>query len=302
MSSSQKAPSNWWWLSKRPVGGFRLPATVLALMAAACTSPAEPPVSEPPARRAPADLQIVSVDDLTWEALNPARGDASPRAATLWGDRNGEVPTGFLTRFVDGFSSPPHIHNVTYRAVVLDGLVHNDDPDAAPMWMPAGSFWTQPKGEAHITSAKGSSNVALVEIDQGPYLVRPVEDAFDSGERPLNVDPSNLVWVDLPGQPGPRGGAKVAYLWGQPQGDAPHGVFLRWPAGSAVRIESHTTSLRAVVVSGGLRVQPEGEPLQPGSLVAWEGGGAQQLASGPDQEVVLYVRAEGSYEVVWSQP
>ena len=85
------------------------------------------------------------------------------------GGRTGESPTGFLVKFVDGFSSPPHIHNVTRRAAVLDGLVHNDDPDAAPMWMPVGSFLTQPAGEVHITSAKGDVNIALVEIDTSPY-------------------------------------------------------------------------------------------------------------------------------------
>ncbi|MET0000674.1 MAG: DUF4437 domain-containing protein, partial [Candidatus Thiodiazotropha lotti] len=130
---------------------------------------------------------MVLASEINWEQLNPARGDKSPQAGTLWGDRKGSVPTGFLAKFVDGFSSPPHIHNVTYRAVVISGTIHNDDPDAADMWMPAGSFWTQPKGEVHITSAKGSTNIALVEIERGPYLVLPVEKAFDAGERPINV-------------------------------------------------------------------------------------------------------------------
>ena len=90
---------------------------------------------------------VVLASGVKWEQLNPARGDKSPKAATLWGDRKGPVPTGFLVQFVDGFSSPPHIHNVSYRGVVISGLIHNDDPDAEEMWMPAGSFWTQPKGD-----------------------------------------------------------------------------------------------------------------------------------------------------------
>ena len=117
--------------------------------------------------------EVILASDVKWEQLNPARGDKSPKAGTLWGDRKGAVPTGFLAKFVDGFSSPPHIHNITYRAVVISGGIHNDDPNAAAMWMPAGSFWTQPKGEVHITAAKGNTNVALVEIDKGPYLVLP---------------------------------------------------------------------------------------------------------------------------------
>ena len=143
--------------------------------------------------------EVILASEVDWEQLNPARGDKSPKAATLWGDRRGPVPTGFLAKFVDGFSSPPHIHNITYRAVVISGAIHNDDPAAAKMWMSPGSFWTQPKGEIHITAAKGSNTIALVEIDKGPYLVLPKEQAFDSGERPINLDASNIVWVDVPG-------------------------------------------------------------------------------------------------------
>ena len=60
--------------------------------------------------------EVVLTSEIEWEQLNPARGDKSPQAGTLWGDRKGTVPTGFLAKFVDGFSSPPHIHNATYRA------------------------------------------------------------------------------------------------------------------------------------------------------------------------------------------
>ncbi|MEM9420868.1 MAG: DUF4437 domain-containing protein, partial [Planctomycetota bacterium] len=93
-----------------------------------------------------ATVNVLPASEVPWTALNPARGDKSPQAGTIWGDRGAEVPTGFLVKFVDGFSSPPHIHNVTYRGVVIEGLVHNDDPDAANMWMPPGSYWTQPAG------------------------------------------------------------------------------------------------------------------------------------------------------------
>ena len=124
-------------------------------------------------------VTITPVSKVNWEKLNPARGDKSPQAGTIWGDRKGEVETAFLAKFVDGFSSPPHIHNVSYRAIVIDGLIHNDDPKAANMWMPTGSYWTQPAGESHITSAKGKNNIALVEIDKGPYLVKPIKQKFD---------------------------------------------------------------------------------------------------------------------------
>jgi len=141
-------------------------------------------------------LKIHTHSSADWEKLNPARGKKSPKALTLWGDRKGNVATGFMVQFVDGFSSPPHIHNVSYKGIVIEGLVHNDDPKAGNMWMPAGSFWTQPKGETHITSAKGKKSIAFIEIESGPYLVQPINKSFDSGERPINVVPSNFVWID----------------------------------------------------------------------------------------------------------
>ena len=242
-----------------------------------------------------ASYEVVPVSEVQWEKLNPARGDQSPQAGTLWGDRKGPVPTGFLAKFVDGFSSPPHIHNATYRAVVISGLIHNDDPAAAEMWMPPGSFWAQPKGEVHITAAKGSHNVALVEIDKGPYLVKPVDAAFDSGERPVNVDVSNLVWVDPPGLPSADDGPKLAYLWGSLKGNEANGTFIKLPAGFQGTLHSHASTFRVVVIQGQLKTSDK--VLGPGSYVGSKGERKHQIAAQKDQDVVLYVRSEGAYEL-----
>lgn len=98
--------------------------------------------------------------ELNWGYLNPLRGKNSPGAANLWGDRTKDTATGMLVRFNKGFVSPPHIHNISYRGIVIEGLMHNDDPSAEKMWMLAGSFWTQPAGENHITAANGEISSA----------------------------------------------------------------------------------------------------------------------------------------------
>lgn len=36
-----------------------------------------------------------------------------------------------LVRFKQRVESPPRIHNITYRGVVIEGRMHNDDPTAA---------------------------------------------------------------------------------------------------------------------------------------------------------------------------
>ncbi|ODB87772.1 hypothetical protein A3193_02395 [Candidatus Thiodiazotropha endoloripes] len=245
--------------------------------------------------------QVVLASEINWEQLNPLRGDKSPQAGTLWGNRKGSVPTGFLAKFVDGFSSPPHIHNVTYRAVVISGNIHNDDPDAANMWMPAGSFWTQPKGEVHITSAKGSTNIALVEIDKGLYLVLPVDKAFDSGERPINMDASNIVWVDPKGGALSSDGPKVAYLWGSLKAGQANGTYVKLPVGFEGSIKSSGSLFRAVVIKGVAQYrvsETELKHLLPGSYFGSKGASTHQVSIMAGEESLIYIHTNGNYEIV----
>ncbi|NEQ98397.1 MAG: DUF4437 domain-containing protein [Cyanothece sp. SIO2G6] len=265
-----------------------------------------------PADLVPADLtaQVVLTAEVEWGPLNPARGDQSPRAATLWGDRTASVPSGFLVQFVDGFSSPPHIHNVTYRGVVIRGLVHNDDPGAANMWLPAGSFWTQPAGDVHITAADANSNLAYIEIEDGPYLVLPTEEAFDNGERPVNVDESNLVWldasnitwIDQTGVSPSANGPKIAFLWGTPQAGELNGTFVKLPTGFTGTLHSYGSTLRAVVIQGqpshSLTSGTNAKTLEPGSYFGSTGETRHQVSCETGEACIIYVRAEGTFDVV----
>lgn len=240
--------------------------------------------------------------EIEWEKLNPARGDLSPQAGTIWGDRKSEAgeATGFLAKFVDGFSSPPHIHNVTYRAVVLKGLIHNDDPEAEQMWMKPGSFWTQPLGESHITSAKGEEVIALVEIDEGPYLVKPITESFDSGERPINIDVSNIIWLD---------GNTVQ--WIESNSDAAvsflvetnewRSLFLKFPAGYRGEIVTDGTVVHAVVIQGKLQYQlplaQNASALDLGSYFGSTGDAVHQFSNTSAGETIVYVRTNGAVQV-----
>ncbi len=258
---------------------------------------------------AKASYEIVAASEVKWEQLNPARGDKSPKAGTLWGDRKGTTPTGFLVEFVDGFSSPPHIHNVSYRGVVVHGLVHNDDPNAAHMWMPSGAFWTQPKGEPHITAAKGSKNVAYIEIEEGPYLVLPLEKAFDSGQRPINADPSNLVWqsasntgwIKSQGAPGATLEAKIAFLWGSPDKGQLNGGFIKLSPRFVGTVHSSSQSFRAVVIQGSVEHQVPGaapKVLDVGSYFSSKGKAKHRVRCDGKEACIIYSRVKGRFDVV----
>lgn len=225
-------------------------------------------------------LKVLAVNDVNWEKLNPARGDKSPQAGTLWGDRKAAVETGFLAKFVDGFSSPPHIHNASYRAIVIEGLIHNDDANAAKMWMPKGSYWTQPKGEAHITAAKGSHNFALVEIDKGPYLVKPIDKSFDSSQRPYNIHASNIIWRN-------QGSYDVVNLWKNSL-NIVTGSLLRFQD----RLSIDVSSARLVVISGDLGFNEQ--VLKPGSLITESKSSTLNLTC-KSSECIFYLKTTNKF-------
>ena len=244
--------------------------------------------------------KVLLSSEIVWEKLNPARGDQSPQAGTIWGDRKGTVATGFLAKFVDGFSSPPHIHNVTYRAVVIKGLVHNDDPNAENMWMKPGSFWTQPLGEPHVTSAQGAENIALVEIDQGPYLVRPIREAFDDGERPINIEVSNVVWLsnDKTNWIDSKSKAEISFLL---ETGADKSLFVKLPKGYSGVIETNGTVLHAVVTKGELNYQlPKNDEIKVLDLGSYFGStdkAIHRVSNTAEGETVIYVRTNGQVKV-----
>lgn len=258
--------------------------------------------------------EVVLGSDLTFVPLNPARGVAAPQAGVLWGDIKRNVPSGVLLKFADVFSSPPHIHNITYRAVVINGAVHNDAPNAEKMWMGPGSYWTQPAGESHITAgAKGSGATAFLEILEGPYLVQPAEEALDNGERPINMDASNIVWLDAADATWGyqstndeiENTPKMAFLWGSIENDEKNGTFLKLPAGYDGTLTGNGAWLRAVVIRGEMNHQfpgaSKGSELEPGSYFGAEGAIRHQIFCEIGQDCTLYVRTEGRYAVADSR-
>ena len=247
-------------------------------------------------------VTTLSSDSLKWEPLNPLRGDKSPQAAPLWGGLKSNVSTAFLVKFRDGFSSPPHIHLETYRAVVISGEVHNDDPAAEKMWMPVGSAWTQPAGEVHITAAKGETNIAYVEIDKGPYLVRPSAECYDNGERPVNIDESNFVWLgskDVPWLYDDN--VRVTFLWGNRTLGEFNGMMVKLPAGFKGKIRTKADIFKAVVVKGHVihksKNSENQEILDAGSYFGSKGKAKHEISTSVKEETWLYIRTNGEVKI-----
>ncbi len=252
--------------------------------------------------------EVLLVSDVNWTPLNPARGKLGPKAGNLWGDRTGVGPAGFLVKFVDGFSSPPHIHNVTYRGIVISGLVHNDDPNAAKAWMSPGSYWAQAAGEVHITAAKGSNNIAYIEIENSPYLVLPTNEAFEYPEKSVNIEKSNIVWLDAtnthwikqPENISLEDAPKIAFLWGKPQGDHRNGTLVKLPYGFSGKIYANQSILRGIIILGKVNYQVKGKAdnntLVPGSYFSSQQQAVHQFSV--DEDCIIYIRSKGGFHVV----
>lgn len=237
--------------------------------------------------------------DIEYIFLNPARGDKAPMAGAIYGNIREDVPTGYIGKFKNGFSSPPHIHNVTYRAIVMNGAIHNDDPKAEKMWMPTGSFWTQPKGEAHITSAKGENTMAYIEIDNGPYLVKPVSQAFDSGESPINIDIDNMMWLDDTQVRWIAEGstAKVAFLWKNK--DNIRGFLVKFPAGFKGTIYTKGKVFYGIIIKGNIAyTMPNADKatdLDQGSHFESTGNSLHDIST--TEESLIYIRTSDAFKI-----
>ena len=182
---------------------------------------------------------------------------------------------------------------MSYRAVVIRGLIHNGHPDADELWMPPGSFWTQPKGGVHITAAQGQDVLAIVEIEEGPYLVHPVDEAFDTTEPARNLVPGEIAWSAAPASDG----VEVAPLWGDGGSGGPSGTLIQLSSGEATVLDKSVGTLHAVVVSGRPthRAQAGGktQELEPGCYLSSTGSAKHSVVCGEGTDCILYVRTTG---------
>ncbi|MCB4797724.1 DUF4437 domain-containing protein [Neotamlana laminarinivorans] len=245
--------------------------------------------------------EVVTADNVEWGWLNPLRGDKSPAAGKLWGDRTKNEPAGFLVKFKKGFSSPPHIHNITYRGVVIKGLLHNDDENAEKQWLPAASYWQQPAGEAHITAADAEDNMAFLDIQEGPYLVKPTSEVFDNGEKPVNVDKTNLVWLNANDIEwvSEKSNVETAFLWGSHEKNQLRASLIKLPVGFKGKIKNLSPNFRSVVISGKVTHQfskkDDENILEPGSYFGAEENASPLLKT--EVETVIYIRSNGKFKI-----
>ena len=244
-------------------------------------------------------INVVMVSEVEWEQLNPARGSNSPMAATLWGDRTGPGPSGFLLKPVDGFRSPPHIHTSDYQGVVIKGSIHNAEPEAADRYLTPGSFWTQPGGAVHVTASKGNS-IAYIEVE-GAFDVLPSESSTTNNTNEIVIPASRINWTAQPSVSASNNEVEVSVLWEEPNDGKMSSTLAKLPIGFAGTMQSHDQALHAVVIQGTITHKVQGKSglktLEPGSYYGSNAEVLHEINCLEEEICIIYIRSDHSIKI-----
>jgi hypothetical protein len=98
-------------------------------------------------------------------------------------------------------------------------------------------------------------------------------------------------------------GPKVAFLWGEPDGEQLNGTFIKLPAGFKGTIRSNGSIFGAVIIKGmpEYKVDMDSKTLEPGSYFESEEETVHRVSSAVEEETIIYVRTNGKYDIVPAQ-
>jgi anti-sigma factor ChrR (cupin superfamily) len=119
-----------------------------------------------------------------------------------------------------------------------------------------------------------------------------------AANQPSIMPSADLKWADL--DPNGAPGVKIVDVWGNHAKGA-FGAFLKFPAGFAAPLHTHTNAYKIVVVSGTFVQAPEGKPefrLGPGSYLVQPGGNYRHTtACDKASECVFFVQSTGKFDL-----
>lgn len=149
----------------------------------------------------------------------------------------------------------------------------------------------------HVLAFAASFTLATAFLAQDSGAAKAAE-VKAGASTPVFMPPGNVPWTDL--DPVGAPGIKIADLWGDHTKSA-YGAFLKFPAGFMSPLHTHTSAIRAIVLSGTYTQTPEGKPevrLGPGSYMLQPGGSYKHI-SGCDKasECLLFIESDGMFDL-----
>jgi anti-sigma factor ChrR (cupin superfamily) len=136
--------------------------------------------------------------------------------------------------------------------------------------------------------------LAMAALAQGQMKAKKTA---KSSPAPVMMPAADLKWADLPGAPG----VKIVDLWGDHAKGA-FGAFIKFPAGFAAPLHTHTHEMRIAVDSGTFLQAPEGKPevrLPSGSFLKQPGDGYRHT-TGCDKasDCVVFAESGGKFDLI----
>ncbi|HKA35854.1 MAG TPA: DUF4437 domain-containing protein [Thermoanaerobaculia bacterium] len=125
-----------------------------------------------------------------------------------------------------------------------------------------------------------------------------VSAALAAQTTPVAMPSADMKWMDLDPKGAP--GVKIADLWGDHTKGA-FGAIVKFPAGFAAPLHTHTNAYKIVVLSGTFIQGPEGKPefrLGPGSYLYQPGDGYKHTtACDKASECTFLIDSPGMFDL-----
>jgi len=140
--------------------------------------------------------------------------------------------------------------------------------------------------------------IAVAAVVAAALLVPSIagaKDAKKGGPSPVLVAPSDLKWMDSPGNPG----VQVAAVSGDPNKGPAH-FFIKLPSTFSAALHHHTPDHYAVVMSGTMVFNVDGQDhtLPPGSYFQFLGKKTHTTKCTDAAGCMLFVDSRGTWDVV----
>ena len=141
--------------------------------------------------------------------------------------------------------------------------------------------------------------LAAAVLAQGAGEAKAKSASKAKGAEPIVMPAGDLKWTDL--DPTGAPGVKIADVWGDHAKGA-FGAFVKFPAGFATPLHTHTNAFKIVIVSGTFVQVPEGKPefrLGPGSYLMQPGGNYRHsTACDKASECVFFIQSTGKFDLI----
>src|SRR5262245_13075772 len=135
-------------------------------------------------------------------------------------------------------------------------------------------------------------------LAQGESKMQSTSKMGAAAKAPVIKPAAELKWADMgPDAPG----VKIVDVWGDHTKGA-FGAFIKFPAGFATPLHTHTNAFHVVVVSGTFVQGPEGKPefsLPSGSYLLQPGDGYRHTTKcAAGSECVIFAESKGKFDLI----